>query len=146
MKAPITEEQAKKNRKIAKRILIVFGSFFLLLILIVSTSPEPEEPPKTPEQIAADSVKARRDLLVKNGVFSDYSGQSVAMITAVSTLMNDPNSFEHLQTKYIDKGGDSIVLIMEYTGKNAFGGRVRGKAVGIVSATDGSLIELLSNE
>ena len=38
--------------------------------------------------------------------------------------MNDPDSYEHDETRYIDNG-DHLVVITSFRGKNAFGGVVR---------------------
>jgi hypothetical protein len=39
--------------------------------------------------------------------------------------MNDPDSFEHVETRYsINKNKDGILVIMKYRGNNAFGGKV----------------------
>jgi len=37
--------------------------------------------------------------------------------------MNDPDSFEHVSTKYFDRG-DYLIVNMKFRGKNAFGGLV----------------------
>jgi len=37
--------------------------------------------------------------------------------------MNDPGSFEHVETRYEDKG-DHLIVITKFRGKNAFGGMV----------------------
>lgn len=58
--------------------------------------------------------------------FSAWDGSHSNVVKFVLREMNDPNSFEHIETKYVDR--DSVLWItMDFTGKNAYGGRVRHK-------------------
>lgn len=143
----------KKWERWQRRTVRVIVGTFIFLFLIAVFGPEPDVPPKTAEQITADSIKHvqdsakyRQDLLIKNNVFRQWDGSSPALVEMVKESMNDPNSFEHLETRYFDKGRDSLTVIMDYTGKNAFGGRVRGKIMAMVSAKDGSIIKIMATE
>lgn len=39
--------------------------------------------------------------------------------------MNDPNSYEHIETQYIDnRTTNKITVIVKFRGNNAFGGKI----------------------
>jgi hypothetical protein len=69
---------------------------------------------------------------------SAWDGSNSAMVSATKQKMNDPASFEHIETRYIDRGQE-IDLIMTFTGKNAFGGTVKNTVTGTIN-TDCELI------
>lgn len=55
--------------------------------------------------------------------------------------MNDPDSYEHDETVYWDRG-DHLVVRTTYRGKNAFGGVVRNFVKAKVSL-DGDILQIL---
>jgi len=56
--------------------------------------------------------------------FSPWNGSHMALRDLVKSNMNDPDSFDHVETIYFDKQ-DHLIVNMTYRGKNAFGGVVR---------------------
>lgn len=73
-----------------------------------------------------DKVLTRKERI--ENLFSKWDGSQPAVVEWIKGNLNDPNSFEHLETRFIDKK-DSIGVITEFTAKNAFGGRVRSTCV-----------------
>ena len=63
--------------------------------------------------------------------FSAYDGSHRGVEQAIKQRMNDPDSYEHVSTRFIDKG-DYIAIMTQFRGKNAFGGKVLNSAVGKV--------------
>jgi len=55
--------------------------------------------------------------------FSSWDGSNTYLVKLIKENMNDPKSFEHVNTTYADKG-DYILVKMVYRGKNAFGGLI----------------------
>lgn len=99
----------KRQHKI---ILGIVTGLLLILILIVSLTPEPEKSPK----------EKRAEQIEKS--FSVLDGYHINLKKRVIETLNDPNSFEHIETKYWDR--DSVIVVrMEFTAKNALGGRTR---------------------
>ncbi|HLO37373.1 MAG TPA: hypothetical protein VK173_02675 [Lacibacter sp.] len=86
----------------------------------------------TPQQ--KDSAD-RRDLIAE--AFSSWDGSHRNLVKAVKENMNDPKSFEHVETKFWDFGDSNIVVLMKYRGKNGFGGVVTEtiKAQTIINGT-----------
>ncbi len=55
--------------------------------------------------------------------------------------MNDPDSYEHVETVYWDMT-DYVVVQTTYSGKNAFGGRVKN-SVKAKADNNGNIIEII---
>lgn len=51
---------------------------------------------------------------------SAWDGSHAQMARDVKAMLKNPASFEHLETRYIDRGNE-IDLIMKFTGTNSFG-------------------------
>lgn len=54
---------------------------------------------------------------------SDYDGSFTPLKDFVKKNMHDPSSFEHVETRYLVEE-DFATIVMNYRGKNAFGGVV----------------------
>lgn len=86
-------------------------------------------------QLQKDSIT--RVTRIRKG-FSEWDGSNKNLVLAVKKNMNDPNSFEHVETKYWDVGENTIVVMMTYRGKNAFGGVVT-ESVKVETDVDGNM-------
>jgi len=58
--------------------------------------------------------------------------------------MNDPDSYKHAKTVYVDKG-DHLIVTTTYRGKNVFGGVVKNSITAKVDLK-GNVIEVISQE
>ncbi len=57
--------------------------------------------------------------------FSAWDGSHIELVRLVKENMNDPGSFQHVETRYVDNGtGNGLTVYMKFRGKNAFGGLV----------------------
>lgn len=99
-----------------------------------------EEHRRAQEQEATEPT---RDELIQRQ-FSIWDGRHRQLKRIVDSHLNDPNSFELIETRYSDRG-EYIYVVMDYTAKNRFGGRVRAQAIADFSL-DGELIELYQVE
>ncbi len=88
-------------------LLIFFG---IIIIGVVKCSGPSNSPPPKP--------KTREDVV--HACFSAWSGSHINFARIVKEALNNPSSFEHVDTKYIDNG-DTLNLIMTYRGSNTFG-------------------------
>lgn len=86
------------------------------------------------------SVEQIRDEQVQELFFAD--GQNYQVVQAVKKSMNDPDSFEHIETKHVDNGSGDVAITMMFRGKNAFGGKVVNRAVAMVSPESGTVTSL----
>lgn len=86
---------------------------------VAETTPTPEPTPTlSPEEIEKQNYQAWID-----AQFSAWDGSHRDLVKLVKENMNDPKSFEHVETRYIDDG-DGITVYMKFRGNNAFGGLV----------------------
>lgn len=73
--------------------------------------------------------------------FSPWDGSHRNLERVIKKAMNDPDSYEHAETVYWDKG-DYLVVRTTYRGKNAFGGVVKNFVKAKVSL-DGQILQIL---
>lgn len=98
---------------------LVAGLVVMALALSLAGPDKPPPVPLTPAQ--------QRTALVESQ-FSAWSGAHRNLESAVKEAMNDPDSFEHVETRYNDRN-DHIVVWMTYRGNNAFGGKVLARVM-----------------
>lgn len=95
------------------------------------------------ERAAAEQTpeaKARREQLIK-AQFSLWNGSHIKLTQAIKTSMNDPSSYEHVETTYIDPPGERLVVTTTFRGKNAFGGVVLNTITAIVDMS-GNVLDM----
>ena len=92
----------------------------------------PDKPPPVP-LTAAEQRQTRIE-----SQFSAWNGAHRNLEAAVKKAMNDPGSYEHVETKYMDRE-DHIMVWMTYRGANAFGGKVLARIVATADL-DGNLL------
>ena len=106
---------------------------FLALGSTNSNSPSTPKAPKTPEE-------ARKELIEKQ--FSVWDGSHYAVTKVIKDSMNDPKSYEHVETRYVD-GGDHLIVTTTFRGQNAFGGVVKNSVMVKVDF-DGNVLKVLT--
>ncbi|MEG1255819.1 hypothetical protein [Clostridium sp.] len=75
--------------------------------------------------IADAKVKAEKDFDDwVNSQFSPWDGSNYNLVDLIKQNMNDPKSFEHIETTQSIEKGKGITLYMKYRGRNAFGGLI----------------------
>ena len=131
MKKELTNEQIKARKNANKKVL-TFGCLPIIIIIMifVFTCSQPDEPtPKTRTEIIENQ-------------FSEWDGSHKKLEDFIKSQMNNPDSYEHVQTIYWDK--DSFLLVKTtYRGANVFGGIVTNTA-SATSSMDGSIIEIVN--
>lgn len=88
------------------------------------------------KQVAAAERKKRIERQ-----FSAWDGSHRNLENVIKKAMNDPDSYEHAETVYWDRG-DHLVVRTTYRGKNAFGGVVKNFVKAKVSL-DGQILQIL---
>jgi hypothetical protein len=128
-----TEQQAQKAGAIGCFSII---AIFFVLYLIGSFSSNDATAPsahKTQEQL-------RKERIEKN--FSAWDGSHRGLTEIIKKSMNDPDSYEHVETIYWDKG-DHLIVKTTFRGKNAFGGVVKNWVMAKADL-NGNIIEVIS--
>ncbi len=87
--------------------------YLLIFFTIFISSCSSPEKKLTPEEQREQKIAAQ---------FQGEGSSHPALVELIKSKMNDPDSFEHVQSRFIDEGGTYIIVIMKYRGKNAFGG------------------------
>lgn len=123
-----------------KFVKFCFISTFILFIIAGIGSCGNQE---TKKEVVKEEIKPTRQQQVES-LFSKWDGSNIDLELYVKDHMNDPDSFKHIETRFKDLG-DYIMVSMEFTGKNAFGGTVRNKVYAKMNI-DGSIIEVKQAE
>ena len=108
-------------------------ALIVMVLLAFGSTGSSSKTPKTPEE-------ARTQDLEKH--FSAWDGSHNGLTKRIKESMNDPDSFEHDETTYVDKK-DHLIVTTKFRGKNAFGGVVRNSVTAKVDL-NGNVIEVLS--
>ena len=90
-------------------------------------------PQPTPEEVAAKE----KELLYGQHCLSLWDGSHSELVKLVKRRLNDPDSFDHVETTtwpVRDDGRNSIM--MTFRAKNGFGGVITSKAMGSINGLD----------
>lgn len=115
-------------------LFIFVGLSLIGTCVIICSEPEPPAAPVVTK--SADEI--RKDRIGR--AFSAWDGSNKNLVASVKEVMNDPESFEHVETRFREQG-DSLFLIMKFRGKNAFGGVITN-TVTCFSDLDGNLVSV----
>lgn len=115
------EEQKKvpfKNLPSGHKIItiVVFAVILFIVIKIIVSIASPKNEPINEKQLT------REELITQQ--FSKWNGSHYKLEKYIKENMNDPSSYEHVETKYAVKGDSTLIVVTKYRGKNAFGGVV----------------------
>jgi len=106
-----TEEQKNKNRKANKVLLPVVIILVLLALLMVYGSMQTK-----PEFTKAQNDSIAHATFIKSQFFG---GMHTKSVIAIKELMNDPESFEHVNTTF-SESDNKVIVFTKFRGKNSF--------------------------
>jgi len=124
-------EKKKKDNKLA--LILGIALVVIVGITYISSSSHSEPQPRTKEEIRYDQIKTG---------FSAWDGSHIELTKLIKRTMNNPNSYEHVETTYSDNG-DHLIVSTTFRGTNAFGGVVTNRIAAKVSL-NGTIIQVLS--
>lgn len=110
-----------RRQRMYKYILVGMIAVPIILIGIFSDSEQAvkeKTPTKSNEEIRMDQ---REKEISKH--FSAWDGSHVQLTRAIKKSMNDPDSYEHVETVYWDMK-DHLVVKTTFRGTNSFGAKV----------------------
>ena len=122
-----------KKRNIFKHLLSVMA---VCLFIFLAFGSDDDDQKKN----ADGTPKTERQLKIEKQ-FSAWDGSPNNLKKAIKDAMNDPESFEHVETKYWDMK-DHLVVLTTYRGKNAFGGKVKNWVKAKVDM-EGNVLEII---
>lgn len=76
-------------------------------------------------------------------LFMPYDGYNYELVQRVKQDMNDPDSFEHVETTYHDSGTGDVQVFMTFRGKNALGALVLNRAVASIDPNTSTITKLV---
>jgi len=126
------EDKKKKRDKILWKIAFVLFGFVFLLIIIVAMSPDEPEIKPTKAEIHKQNIEK---------LFHPWDGSNIELEKKIKESLNDPESYEHITTTYIDTG-DFLSVKSIFTAKNGFGGVIKQEVV-IQQDTLGNIIKVV---
>jgi len=86
--------------------------------------------------------QTRQEIIEKQ--FSVWNGSHRGLTKLIKESMNDPKSYQHVETRYGDKG-DYLIVVTTFRGKNVFGGVVKNSVTAKVDL-NGNVISIISQE
>lgn len=103
------DRTAKEIQQARLKTWYWIGGSILLVIIINFAIPDP-----SPSEEKTDAIKSQ---------FSGWDGSHLGLTKYIKERMNDPDSYEHIGTKYF-QSGNLIIVKTKFRGNNAFGGKV----------------------
>ncbi|MFK5895068.1 MAG: zinc ribbon domain-containing protein [Pseudomonadota bacterium] len=88
---------------------------------------------------AKDKAVADRKTLIEKS-FSSWDGSHRGLESTIKASMNDPGSYEHVETRYGDKGS-YLFLQTTFRGKNKFGGVVK-QTISAKASLEGKILQI----
>jgi len=145
--AKIREQSASfdrvKNRQINQQKIIEYVFWFIIATSIFSYVFIEDSPKESyaPKPIKTPYVKTHQENI--NLGFSIWDGSHRQLVKLIKMEMNDPSSFDHVETKYIDNGNGTLNVLMKYRGKNAFGAIVLDSVKVRTNINSGEVVDVI---
>lgn len=117
-----------------KNIYLLFSA---MMILAITSCNSGSSYPKNSD----GSFKSARQIEIDNQ-FDDWDGSHPALTEMIKNNMNDPSSYEHVETRFKDEN-EHILVITKFRGKNAFGAKVLNTVMAKVDLK-GNVLEIVS--
>jgi len=95
---------------------------------------------KQAEKEAKEKAAEARKKKIESS-FSGWDGSHRGLETYIKNSMDDPDSYEHVETRYGDKGS-YLIVVTTFRGKNKFGGVVK-QTVSAKVSLDGQVLQIL---
>jgi len=127
----VTETKKNQNMKagcIGCSVFLLIAAVIFIVMSVISVNTDKSSKPLT-----------RTERIEKQ--FSGWDGRHMKLARQVKTSMNNPKSFEHVKTTYVDHG-DYLNVVVMYRGENLFGGVVTNSVIARVSL-DGEILEIV---
>ncbi|HBV85743.1 MAG TPA: hypothetical protein DEF42_03590 [Desulfosporosinus sp.] len=127
-------EIKEKYKKLSNAEVVDISADFARLSNEEATEEKRKAEAKAAEEKAAAEAKAIADAQADykawvDGQFSAWDGSNRHLVSLLKDNLNDPKSFDHVETVYWDKG-DHLIIKMTYRAKNGFGGLVLQNVTG----------------
>lgn len=117
------------------------GGFVLLMLIGGSQDQDDSDrSPRSPAEEAAAAKQVRLETITKG--FNPWDGSHRNLTRFLKEkMLRDPDSYEHIETHYIDKG-DHLLVTTKFRSKNGFGG-MNQQTVLVKADLDGNVVQVL---
>jgi hypothetical protein len=123
--------------KIISAIFLI--SVFIILLVLINKGCSSNEPVV---KLSAQQIDSTRKAERISRQFNLWNGSHINTVIAIKEMMNDPNSFEHVNTDVWESGDTGFLIKMTYRGKNAFGGVITNTIISRVD-TAGKVLKII---
>lgn len=131
----------KKKTPVWKYALYALAGLFVLGLLLPDGAGDVSSPAASaPAEPVKDSLTLRKEMIERQ--FSGWDGSHKTLTLALKKVLNDPKSYEHVQTTYFDMK-DHLVVKTTYRANNAFGAKVLNQVTAKVDLK-GNIIEVVN--
>jgi hypothetical protein len=128
------DNQSEMHRSVTKKdILIAIVVCCVGLVIAIHFLGGSDS--KTPEEIKKERLENQ---------FSAWDGSHRGLTNYIKNAMNDPGSYEHVETVYWDRK-DHLIVKATFRGKNAFGGVVKNSVKAKVDLA-GNVLEVIETQ
>jgi len=117
---------------IAAALILFFVAFGGFISAYESTQPQPV---KTPQQLRAEEIEKH---------FDAWNGSHIGLTATIKSSLNDPESYQHDKTTYIDKV-DHLIITTIFRAKNQYGGITTYQIVAQTNL-DGEVLQIMTNK
>jgi hypothetical protein len=135
-----------KDRKLAKsaeKAVGIGGAVLVVVVLVAvlffSHESDEEKAARIAEeqlQKAAEQAKTAENRRKGFHCLSSWDGSHIKLERIVKGVLNDPDSYEHIETRVAPERSGSHDFSMRFRAKNAFGAMIAGEARGIYNNSD----------
>jgi len=131
---PLGDVVARDAAQTAKGCGIIIGLLGIIIGILFLLTPADDGPdPDSPEAKISSQ-------------FHPWDSRHLALEDLVVDNLNDPNSFDHLESRYTHNESEQTIRVrMEYTASNRLGGTVRGTAIAVFDY-DGDVVDIIQLE
>jgi len=127
-----------RKRKTWVKVVVWVVAGLVALAIFAPPSDGGKDAPATPADPVADSI-SQRNGEIESG-FNVWDGSHIELTKLIKESMNDPKSYDHVNTTFWDMG-DHLVVKTTFRGRNAFGGVIENH-VTAKCTIDGHVIEV----
>ncbi len=126
------QDQNPKQQTTKGCLALSFGLIIIVSIIVYTCSGDDE-----PERVLTKQEIRKNKLSTQ---FNGLDGSHINVTEKIKSSLNDPKSYEHIQTTYMDLDS-SLVITTTFTAKNGFGGVIKQEVVVSVD-TLGNILEI----
>lgn len=143
----MSDEKKKKNYGPITVALFVAAAVMFWFALSGDDGDSQQAAQAEPEAEQAETAEETELEMIRRKLGDDvlYDGRFAPLARRVKNNMNNPDSFEHVESRYADDG-DRVYILMTYRGENAYGATVTEQVEALVDYDSNEITYLAAVE